>query len=396
MINLSLTRPRLYGLLAAALLAVSLPAAAQQKPLEELTGGHLLPADASQRIYVMDSVFQHLTDSRVNIFDGATGKFLGMVPTSYNGHMQLSHDGKNIYVMTTYYERVTRGKRADVVEIWDARALTFKKEIAIPAKRAQALNYRGIFRQTADGKFILVQNATPASSISVVDVDKGAFASEITSSAGCWSIIPLPDKPRSFMTICGDGALLSIDLDEQGKVASQHRSKAMFPVQEDPIFIAPGLTRDKAYFVSFNGNVYTADLGGKEIAFEPVWSLLNDEDKAKGWVPGGYNVIDVDRATQRLYVFMHPDGKEGSHKNPAAEIWVYDLKTKQRIAREPGRDGLSMSVAQGPHPRLLTLDGGNVNIYDIGAAQPKYLRTIEGAGEAALQVEPQPYEGDAK
>ncbi|TEA76896.1 amine dehydrogenase large subunit [Allopusillimonas ginsengisoli] len=396
MITLSLTRSRLHGLLAIALLAMALPATAQQKPMEELTGGHTLPADASQRVYVMDSVFQHLTESRLNIFDGATGKFLGMIPTSYNGHMQLSHDGKDIYVMTTYHERVTRGKRTDVVEVWDAQALTFKKEISIPPKRAQALNYRGIFRQTTDGKFIVLQNATPATSISVVNIDKGEFAGEITSTAGCWSVIPLPNKPHSFMTICGDGALLSIDLDEQGKVANQHRSKAMFPVQEDPIFIAPGLTRDKAYFVSFYGNVYTANLDGEEITFEPVWSLLNDEDKAQGWVPGGYNVIDIDRANQRLYVFMHPDGKEGSHKNPAAEIWVYDLKTNKRIAREPGRDGLSMSVAQGPSPRLLTLDGGNVNIYDISAAQPKYLRTIEGAGEAALQVEPQPYNGDGQ
>jgi aralkylamine dehydrogenase heavy chain/methylamine dehydrogenase heavy chain len=387
------TAARLGCLLAAALLAASMPAAAQNKPMEELTGGHTLAADASQRIYVMDSVFQHLTDSRVNIYDGANGKFLGMVPTSYNGHMQVSPDGKDIYVMTTYHERVTRGKRTDVVEIWDASALTFKKEIEIPAKRAQALNYRGIFRQTADGKFIVLQNATPASSISVVDLAKEKFAGEITAGAGCWSIIPMPNKPRSFMTICGDGALLQMDLDESGKLASQHRSKAMFPVRDDPIFIAPALLHDKAYFVSFHGNVYTADFSGQEIRFEPVWSLLNDEDKAKGWVPGGYNLIDVDRATQRLYVFMHPDGKEGSHKNPAAEIWVYDLKTKQRIAREPGRDALSMSVAQGPHPRLLTLDGGNVNIYDISGPQPKYLRTIEGAGEAALQVEPQPYQG---
>src|SRR5690606_30156730 len=170
-------------------------------------------------------------------------------------------------------------------------------------------------------------------------------------------------------------------------------SKPMFPVQDDPVFIAPGLLGDKAYFVSFHGNVYTANLGDNELTFEPVWSLLDEKDKTQGWVPGGYNLIDIEQAHQRMYVLMHPDGKEGSHKNPAAEIWVYDLASKQRIARVPGRDGLSLSVAQGPAPRLLTLDGGNVNIYDISAAEPKYLRTIEGAGEAALQVEPHPYNG---
>lgn len=381
------------GLALCTLMALPGHAMAQHLPVEQLTGGHKLPADASQRVYVMDSVFQHLTESRLNIFDGATGKFLGMVPTSYNGHMQISKDGKNIYTMTTYHERVTRGKRTDVVEIWDASALTFKKEIIIPSKRAQALNYRGIFRQTTDGKFIVLQNATPATSITVVDLVNEKFAGEITATAGCWSVIPLLNKPRSFMTICGDGALLSIDLDETGQVASQSRSKPMFSVQDDPVFIAPGMIGDKVYFVSFYGNVYTANVGGDDISFEPVWSLLNEEDKAQGWVPGGYNVIDIDRTNKRLYVFMHPDGKEGSHKNPAAEIWVYDLETKKRVAREPGRDGLSMSVAQGPEPRLLTLDGGNVNIYDISAEQPNYLRTIEGAGEAALQVEPHPYLG---
>lgn len=378
----------------AALLTVTGMASGQQQaPLETLSGGHMLSGNASHRIYVMDSVFQHLTESRLNIYDGDTGKFLGMVPTSYNGHMQVSRDGKNIYTMTTYHERVTRGKRTDVVEIWDGSALTFKKEIVIPAKRAQALNYNGIFRQTTDGEFIVLQNATPATSITVVDVAKEKFASEITSTAGCWSVIPLPNKPRSFMTICGDGTLLSINLDAEGKAASQHRSSPMFPVRDDPIFIAPGLLADKAHFVSFHGNVYTASLDGSEIKLEPVWSLLNEADKAKGWVPGGYNLIDVEHVNKRLYVFMHPDGKEGSHKNPAAEIWVYDLTSKTRIARVPGRNALSMSVMQGASPRLLTLDGGNVNIYDISAAEPKYLKTIEGAGEAALQVLSHPSSG---
>ena len=56
--------------------------------------------------------------------------------------MTVSNDGKDIYVMTSYYERLNRGKRIDVVEAWDAEALTPKYEVAIPEKRAQALNYR--------------------------------------------------------------------------------------------------------------------------------------------------------------------------------------------------------------------------------------------------------------
>lgn len=68
--------------------------AQQYQPMERLTGGHKLSPEAQDRIYVMDTVFHHLTESRVHIFDGANGKFLGMIPTSFNGHMQVSNDGK--------------------------------------------------------------------------------------------------------------------------------------------------------------------------------------------------------------------------------------------------------------------------------------------------------------
>src|SRR5699024_3742327 len=177
-------------------------------------------------------------------------------------------------------------------------------------------------------------------------------------------------------------------LDENGELADQQRSDRMFPVKDDPIFISPGQLPGQLLFVSFHGNVYTANIDADGVSsFEPVWSLLNDEDRADDWRPGGYNLLDVDPESGRLYIFMHPDGKEGSHKNPGAEIWVYDLESQERIARVPGRDALSMEIdTAGAFPRLLTIDGGNVNVYDISAAEPDYLRTIEGATEAGLQV----------
>ncbi|NLJ63000.1 MAG: amine dehydrogenase, partial [Alcaligenaceae bacterium] len=239
--------------------------AQQYQPMERLTGGHKLSPEAQDRIYVMDTVFHHLTESRVHIFDGANGKFLGMIPTSFNGHMQVSNDGKKIYTMTTYHERVTRGKRTDVVEIWDALSLEFEKEIILPNNRVQGLNYRGMFRQSTDGKFIILQNATPAVSVAVVDVEKGEHVAELTATAGCWSVNPLPSRDRSFTTICGDGTLLTIDLDENGQIASQHRSDTFFSVKDDPIFITPGFVDNKAHFVSFYGNLYTADFNGEQV-----------------------------------------------------------------------------------------------------------------------------------
>ena len=152
-------------------------------PNEELKGGTRLPPATPHRLYVMDAVFNHLVDSRINIYDGDTMKFLGLVPASFNGHMTVSADGKDIYIMTTYYERLNRGKRTDVVEAWDAETLTPKYEVPIPEKRAQALNYRNYFQQSSDGGLLFVQNATPASSVTVVDVKARKFADEVTAAA---------------------------------------------------------------------------------------------------------------------------------------------------------------------------------------------------------------------
>ena len=118
-----------WALCAALAAAAGVPA---DLPVEELKGGTRLPPATPHRLYVMDAAFNHLVDSRVNLYDGDSLKFLGLVPTSFNGHMTVSNDGKDIYVMTSYYERLNRGKRIDVVEAWDAEALTPKYEVAIP------------------------------------------------------------------------------------------------------------------------------------------------------------------------------------------------------------------------------------------------------------------------
>ena len=373
-----------------AVLAASAGLARADLPVEELKGGTRLPPATPHRLYVMDAVFNHLVDSRVNIYDGDSLKFLGMVPASFNGHMTVSADGKDIYVMTTYYERLNRGKRTDVVEAWDAETLTPKYEVPIPQKRAQALNYRNYLQQSTDGELLFVQNATPASSVTVVNLKTRQFADEVTAAAGCWSIIVLPSRPRSFASICGDGALLTVDLDQAGKPAGQQRSQPMFDPEKDPIFTHTENLGDTYYFVSYNGNVYSADFSGKDAAFGKPWSLLDASGKDQGWRPGGYNLLAIHKAAKRLYVGMHPNGAEGSHKTPAAEIWVYDLATHKRVARVPGQNALSMSVSQDDQPRLYTIDGGNVNVYDAAPAAPVLKGTIQAAGETALQVEPQP------
>ena len=42
---------------------------------------------------------------------------------------------------------------------------------------------------------------------------------------------------------------------------------------------------------------------------------------------------------------MHDNAKEGSHKNPSAEIWTYDLRAKRLLARSPAANFTSITLA---------------------------------------------------
>jgi aralkylamine dehydrogenase heavy chain/methylamine dehydrogenase heavy chain len=166
----------------------------------------------------------------------------------------------------------------------------------------------------------------------------------------------------------------------------------MFSVADDPIFACAAFENDTLMFVSFNGNVYSArlDRANRTFRFGPAWPLVQDAfDRAAGWVPGGANLIAADGATHRLYVLMHPHGKEGSQGYPAKEIWVFDTDTHRRVARVPANGAISIAPdrANPQSPQLLAIDGNNVQIFDIAKAVPELVRTIKGAAEASVQVQ---------
>lgn len=347
-----------------------------------------IEGDPSEHLWVTDTNFMSMVDGRLNVFRLEDGHFLGLIPIGFNGLVQLSRDGSKVYLVTTYFERIFRGERTDLLEVWDAATLTFEKEIKIPNKRASSLNYDGLLTTTYDGRFALVQNATPAQSVTVVDLKEGQFTEEITATAGCWTMHPLPQTERSFATVCGDGSLRSMTIGEDGKLASQSQTAPMFSVKDDPIFVEPAFLKDGLLFFSFYGNVYPIKNDGEKITLEPSWSLLDAEDRKDNWVPGtGNNVAVADTDRGRLYVLMHPNGAEGTHKSPAAEIWVFDLDKRARIARVPGKDALSLSIVRkGENPLMASIDGENVTIYDISGDEPKLTYTLEGAANTSIQM----------
>jgi methylamine dehydrogenase heavy chain len=367
---------------AVAVLAGTLSAGAAFAQLapEEVT---TVPAiTAKNRIYVLDIAINHIADGKLHVVDGDKLAYLGVVGTGFAGQIIQSPDGKELIVATGYLSRGQRGDRADIVEVWDADTLTFKYEIPISDKRAMALNYEGLVRLSADGRWLFVQNATPATSVTVVDMQARETVGEV-AMPGCWAVYPAASNPNRFAALCGDGTIATVTLDDSGNVASRGTTQKVFDPDEDAWFMSGEQEGDRYHFVSFQGRLITVDVAGDTATAEKPWSLVPAADRKKGWRPGGYQPIAVHNG--RLYVAMHPGGAEGSHKNPAAEVWAFDIAKKRRLARMPGRNAIALETSS-DGSKLYALDAlkAEVVVYDRLGPKPR-IRSMQ-VGETSVQL----------
>ena len=314
------------------------------------------PAANPHRLYLTDIELAHIADGRVHIVDGDSFKYLGMFSTGLFGITTLNRDSSEMLVATTYYTKRNRGERFDQLEAYDTATFALKFELKIPPKHAEALPYKGTIATSADDRFVFIQNATPLSSVTVVDRKAGKVTAEVPT-LGCWIVLPAQSNPHRFSTLCGDGTIVTVTLNEAGDSATQARSAKLFDADRDPLFVQGERIGDAYYFVSFEGHVQVINLGGETAKAEAAWSLLNDDDRKGQWKPGGYQLLAVHAATKRLYVAMHDAGKEGSHKDPAKEIWVYDLASKQRLQRAPGSNAIALALTKEAEPMLFAYDG---------------------------------------
>ena len=359
---------------------------AADEPNEQVTTQKLPPANA-HRVYLADFAISHVMDGRLNVIDGDALKLQGMVATGFAGLPALSPDRSELYVATTYYTRLNHGDRVDVVDIYDLATLAHKGEIAIPPKHAMALPYHGVIRTSVDGRLLFVQNATPAQSVSVVDLRARKFVAEI-QTPGCWIVLPSQTHAPRFSTLCGDGTMLTVTLEDDGTMKSMKRSGRFFDPEQDPLFVHAENAGDRYFFVSFKGSVYTANVGGEVAQFEPPWPLVTPAEARQGWRPGGYQPLALHERSGRLYVTMHAKGVEGSHKNPAQEIWAFDAAEKKRVARAPGSNAIAIATSRDETPKLYAIDGLKMAlvVYDT-APRLVSRRRMEGVAEAGTLLE---------
>jgi methylamine dehydrogenase heavy chain len=369
----------------AAVAGICLSAAAlAELPVEELS---VVPAvTAKNRAYVSDIAISHIGDGKLHVIDTDNGNYLGVIGSGFAGQVTYSPDGSEILLATGYLSRGQRGERTDIVEVWDANTLAFKYEIEIAPKRAMALNYRSTIRTSADGRWVFVQNSTPASSVTVVDLQERRMASEIPTP-GCWGIYPPAGSSDRFSTLCGDGTITTVMLDGEGNAASRAISDKLFDADKDAWFIQGEQDGDVYRFVTFLGNIAVVEMGGDSAKLVETWSMVRSSaDRKASWRPGGYQPLAVHPGSGKLYVAMHPQGAEGSHKNPAKEIWAFDLKTKKRVARMPGHAAIALTASSNGK-RLLAIDIEKLSLVAIDMGAKPKSRVLTQVGDIPVQVD---------
>lgn len=326
-------------------------------------------------VFVHDLHFNSLPDGRAAIVDvGAENAHLrGQIPVAQFGNILPSTTRGEIYVGETFYSRLTRGERTDVITIWDTKTLAPKDEIVLPGgKRGLFVTLRNSLQLTNDEKWALVFNFTPGSSVTVVDLAGRKILSDI-DLPGCSLVYPT--GPRGFTSLCADGTMTSIALDAAGKAGPAVTSASFNDIDEDPLFMTPAMVGQTGWFVSFRGNLRAIDFTGAAAKDLGSFAIPKQPGGAPEWRPGGWQVISADRAGL-LYVLMNPKGAEGSHKDGGTEAWVVDPKAKA-VVRRIALKNQSVSIEATQQEKALLVASrpdGSLDVYD--AATGSFVRTV--------------------
>lgn len=333
-------------------------------------------------VLVHDFHFGSILDGRVMLVDtgAAQRPVRGMVRAAQFANMLVSPRRGEVLTSETFYSRLTRGERTDVVTIWDMATLQPKGEIVMPGgKRQQSVTYPQLFQFTNAEKWALVANFTPAQSVSVLDLDARKIIAEI-DLPGCAQIYPTGE--RGFSSFCADGSLLSVKLGADGQAVSSRTVENIHDIDNQPMFGTPAWQGRTAWFVSYRGRIQGFDFSGEVgRALPGAFDLGTAEGAAPEWRPGGWQVIAADGAG-RLYVLMSPNGREGSHKDGGTEVWVADPATRARVARIPLR-GLASAIGltREARPQLVVARAdGVIDVHD--AASGAFVRSLGTAGGA--------------
>ncbi len=331
---------------------------------------------------VHDATFFHMLDGRVVVMDTEAEtqaeQFKGSLGVSFIGGVHESAYRSEIYVIESFNTRGPRGQRTDVLTIWDKATLTVLGEVVYPKpKRYQGMPQRYSIQTINEGNWVIIANFSPATSVTVVDVNKREIINEV-ATPGC--VLAFPTGKRGFSSLCADGRMMSVQLDADGQISLQERGEPFFNSDDTPIFERPAMIDGVAYFPSFESLVHPVDMTGDKAIPGEAWSLVTEEERAQNWRPGGIGIVTEDKIG-RFYVLMHPDGKDGTQGHGGSEVWVFDPAKKERVLRIALQEwGLSLAASRGDNPLLMVTNPVDMSLEMYNALNGEFIRKISDMG----------------
>lgn len=320
------------------------------------------------------------------IFDPDSGKMVGMVHQATLADFAIDPLGRYYYVAESIWTLGNRGTRQDMVTVYDARTLKIVKEIAIPG-RLLVGGRRYNLSISPDGHTGYVYNMDPASTVVVVDLDKGRTVQSI-ETPGCGIAAALP--ANKLMSLCADGSVAVTTLGH-GKPVTV-RSAPFFSAEDDPVFDGSPIdaTTGKATLLTYTGLVYSMTPGTSLDPGTP-WSVQEAAGVPRGltkplvvnWLPSGSQPAAVHIASNRLFVLMHM-GEYWSHKEQATELWVLDLGTHKLLSRHKLEvPAMSVQVSQDAQP-LVYLNGKDGKLVVLDGTTFEQKKKFDDVGNGVL------------
>jgi methylamine dehydrogenase heavy chain len=357
---------------------------AQIVPETEEADVATLPAPAPHWAYLIDGWFVGGT----RIVDGDSGKIRGIVHNQALANFAIDPKGRYYYMAESIWTKGNRGTRQDLLTIYDAATLKLVTDIALPGRLLIGNRIQNL-TVSADGRYAYVYNMDPASSIIVVDLEKRKYLTTV-EVPGCGLAIPAPDGTTH--SLCSDGSMATVSY--AGKGGKVSRTPVFFSAEHDPIFDNSFVdtTTGKAFFLTYSGLIYDAQLGAKPVIGEP-WSLQQAADLPAGvaqpltinWFPGGREPMAFHRESGKAYVLMHM-GEFCTQKEPGTELWEVDVAARKVLRRLKLEDAVdNVVVTQGADP-LLFLNTGKGKLYVFDAATFTQKHMLEEVGSGNLHV----------
>jgi methylamine dehydrogenase heavy chain len=277
----------------------------------------------------------------IRIINGDTARLEAQLQAAPMSNFVIDPNNKFYYVAETMWTRVNRGTRQDLLTVYDEQ-LKLVTEIPLPG-RLISVPKSPTFEISADGRFAYVYNMQPAASVAVVDL-VSRKTTNIVETPGCGMVYPWGGS--GFSALCADGTLATAV--RKGSKYSVSHTARFFDGESDPVFEESIVDRHsgKAFFISYSGIVYPAQLGESPRIDSP-WSLQEAAGQPRAsleaehlaWRPGGARFAAYHKTSGRLFVLMHA-GVHWTHKDAGSEVWVFDVQSRKRIARfrldEPG------------------------------------------------------------